>query len=227
MAKHYLKLSQTLKKLLFERDMKPADLARELDIPSPTIHRIVTGKSTRPYKSSLKPIADYFSIDVEELIGENIPKDNHEISAETKKILLKSKIKFIPVIDWVEANNKQIVNKDHEQIAVHENTGNNCFALIMNDYSMQPLFPKNTILIFDTDKTPTDRSYVLVKLDGVDIPIFRQILIDADHQYLKPINPDLNQFNMRILKKNDTILAALLESRTNFGTEDTSNKLLE
>src|SRR5437762_397761 len=70
MAKKYLQLAGVLKRLLFERDMKPIDLAREVNMPPPTIHRLVTGKSTRPYKSSLKPIADFFSVTVDQLTGE-------------------------------------------------------------------------------------------------------------------------------------------------------------
>ena len=69
MAKKYLNLGKILKKLLLERDLKPADLSRAVHIPPPTIHRLITGKSTRPYASSLKPIADFFSISVEQQLG--------------------------------------------------------------------------------------------------------------------------------------------------------------
>ncbi len=67
MAKKYLSLGKVLKKLLFERDLKPADLAREVNIPPPTIHRLITGKSTRPYESSLKPIAKFFQFQLNSL----------------------------------------------------------------------------------------------------------------------------------------------------------------
>jgi plasmid maintenance system antidote protein VapI len=42
MAKKHLHLGQILKKLLFDRAMKAADLAREINIPPPTIHRLGT-----------------------------------------------------------------------------------------------------------------------------------------------------------------------------------------
>jgi transcriptional regulator with XRE-family HTH domain len=69
MSKTYPNLSSILKRLLFQRDMKPVDLARAVDIPPPTIHRLITGKSTRPYQSSLEPIAKYFGITTAQLLG--------------------------------------------------------------------------------------------------------------------------------------------------------------
>jgi plasmid maintenance system antidote protein VapI len=68
-VKTYPKLSAILKKLLFQEDIKSVELARALGIPAPTIHRLVTGKSTRPYKSSLDPIAKYFGITSDQLLG--------------------------------------------------------------------------------------------------------------------------------------------------------------
>lgn len=73
--------------------MKPVDLARALDIPPPTIHRLVTDKSTRPYKSSLKPIADFFSIDMKQLLGEE-PLAEWK-SAETTSVPSRNLIKII------------------------------------------------------------------------------------------------------------------------------------
>jgi SOS-response transcriptional repressor LexA len=212
MAKKYTKLSEILRTLLFERNMKAVDLAREVDLPQPTVHRLVTGKSTRPYKSSLKPIADYFDITVEQLVGE---KSLAAIEArQSTQTLSDSKIKNIPIVAWNEAGNlKQATEKTTDTVVVGGNVSADSFALIMPDYSMEPLFPKGAVLIFDPKLKETDRCFALVKLHNTATPVFRQLLIDADHQYLKPLNPDLNAFQMRLLDKNDTILACLLESR--------------
>src|SRR3990167_3591878 len=98
MAKTYPNLSGVLKRLLFERDMKPTDLARTLHIPQPTIHRLVVGKSKRPYKSSLLPIADYFSITVEQLLGEK-PLPQARLS-QTQVIKETTNTRLIPLIPW-------------------------------------------------------------------------------------------------------------------------------
>ncbi len=167
MAKQYLQLSRTLKRLLFEKDMKPADLARALNIPSPTIHRLVTGKSTRPYESSLKPIADFFSIDVDQLLGEK-PLSS-ENPGEPPSIPSAQSIKTISILSWENVSDFKSSRKEsHKQIAVSGNINDDCFALIMNDHSMTPLFPKKTILIFDPNKKPDLNVYKMRLLNEND-----------------------------------------------------------
>lgn len=226
MAKKYLNLGQTLKKLLFARDLKPADLSREVHIPPPTIHRLITGKSKRPYKSSLKPIAEFFSISVEQLIGEeSLPET---IWDKNTNILQDNKlIKSIPIISWNQLDDWLSAIKTSEKRAVTlGNLGANCFALVLNDSSMEPFFARGTLLIFNPEEQPKDRSYVLVRLEENNRHVFRQLIIDGNDYYLKPLNPDLSLFKMRFLDKKDIILACLIESRNKYLPED-QLKMLE
>jgi SOS-response transcriptional repressor LexA len=202
--------------------MKPMDLARELDLPQPTIHRLVTGKSTRPYKSSLEPIADYFNISVDQLVGEEpLLADWQPESVNPTQALQAIVIKTVPLLPWSTINDLATARQHaKKQLAITGNISDECFALLMNDHAMEPLFSKGTILIFDPHKKPVDRSYVLVKLGSKDQFIFRQLLIDVDQQYLKPLNPDTAIYKMRLLNADDTVIATLFESRTNFDTDD-------
>ncbi|OGT06659.1 MAG: hypothetical protein A2103_03575 [Gammaproteobacteria bacterium GWF2_41_13] len=214
MAKKFPQLSNILKKLLFQKDMKPTDLARELNIPQPTIHRIVTGKSTRPYHSSLKPIAEYFSLNVDQLLGEApLPSELSDMNTQENHAVSVQKIKHIPLIHWEKLFTNDSQQEGGEKIPFLGNISEKGFATIMPDSSMEPIFPRDGMLIFDPEKTPKDRSYVLVQLHDSKSPVFRQLLIDLDHQYLKPLNPDLNTFKMRLLEKSDIILAVLTEAR--------------
>jgi hypothetical protein len=220
MSKKFLKLSSILKTLLFQRDMKPVDLARELDIPQPTIHRLVAGKSTRPYKSSLQPIADYFCVSMEQLLGE-------ELLPNIENTQINSKIKKINILPWDEIDyHKETGKSDKKQHIIIAADESNCFAMIMHDHSMEPVFPKGTILIFNPNQSPIDRSYVLVKLNGTKYPIFRQLLIDAENRFLKSINPDLISHQLRLLERDDYIIATLFESRISHKIEN-MGELLE
>jgi SOS-response transcriptional repressor LexA len=219
-AKHYLQLSKVLKKLLYDRRMNASELAREVELPTPTVHRLVTGKSTRPYESSLKPIADYFSIDVEQLLGEKpIPALNEPVE-QNGKALGTSSIGHIPLIPWeqLQTGNNEV---EHDKIPFVGAIGIGGFATVMPDTSMEPLIQRGCILIFDPLIVPADRSYVLVKLHETMAFTLRQLLIDADHKYLKPLNPDLSTFRMRLLDNNDSIIACLVETRHNFQHENT------
>jgi hypothetical protein len=229
MAKKYLKLGATLKKLLFDRDMRPVDLARELDIPQPTIHRLVTGKSTRPYRSSLEPIAAYFSLTVDQLIGEEVlPDSSPKSKGNTEKIRAPGhQVKTIPILTWESAAGDRSWPKGGRGIVSAGNISDDCFALLMQDFSMSPLFPKSTILVFDPHKPAVDRSFVLVKLKDKAVPVFRQLLIDVDHKYLKPLNPDLSTYEMRLLSDEDEVIASLFESRMNHESDGANTFLLE
>jgi transcriptional regulator with XRE-family HTH domain len=212
MAKHYPKLSGILKKLLFQKDLKPVDLARELDIPPPTIHRLVTGKSTRPYPSSLNPIADYFGVTTDQLLGLEplFPEDETPKAASTPA---PAGFQAIPVWSW------NSLGKEEKEVQMQLPVGNvseQSFALIMHDHSMEPLFEKGCTLIFDPAVKPIDRSYVLVKIASSGISVFRQLLIDVDNQFIKSLNPDISASSMRLLSPEDEIIACLVETRSNF-----------
>ena len=197
MAKKYLQLRNTLKKLLLERDMKPVELSREVNLPPTTIHRLLTGKSTRPYQSSLEPIADFFDVTIDQLLGESP--------------LEKQTVRLLPFISW-EKLTVSLTAKTSCEIPFAGKIGVGAFATKLLDSSMSPQFSKNSLLIFDPEKNPVDRSYVLAALEEKNF-IFRQLLIDVEHRFLKPLNPDLMNFKMKMLHKKDCIIATLVEAR--------------
>jgi transcriptional regulator with XRE-family HTH domain len=210
MAKKYPKLSQILKKLLFEKNMRPVDLARELNMPSPTVHRIVTGKSTRPYKESLEAISKYLGVSINQLTGEEplLPETLEALNSSP----ISKQVKVIPLLLWDKlglSHNK----KDNSELVVI-NVSDQAFATIMPDYSMEPLFQKGSTLIFDPEREVTDRNYVLVKLYNPDIYVFRQLLIDVNQKFIKSLNADISAASIRLLHPQDKIIARLVEVRS-------------
>lgn len=197
--------------------MRPADLARETNLPTPTVHRLVTGKSTRPYKSSLEPIADYFSLSVDQLLGESPLPAEYAVGDDSKKAVLHNNVAFIPLIEWGSLDTFRDSDVELERnIPYIGNISEAGFAIIMPDSSMEPQFSRDNVLILDPDVEPTDRSFVLVRLaDGTYV--LRQLLIDGNHRFLKPLNPDLSVFKMRLLDDGDLIKAVLVEARQLFG----------
>lgn len=216
MAKHYLNLSKILQRLLFDKKMKPVDLAREVDLPQPTIHRLVTGKTTRPYKTSLEPIARYFSISVDQLLGE----EPFESGAPIYQLPENSKsFRQVPVISWEEIVAFIEGNlSDSKSVCImgNEALSDKAFATHLNDASMKYAFPREATLVFDPLRQPKDGDYVLVKLQDANIPILRWLLIDGEHKYLKPFNPDLGNFKIQLLDEQDIIVAVLAETRVCF-----------
>ncbi|HVV68481.1 MAG TPA: S24 family peptidase [Gammaproteobacteria bacterium] len=91
---------------------------------------------------------------------------------------------------------------------------------------MEPAFQVGALLIFDPERQPRDRSYILVRLEENNRYFFRQLIIDGNDHYLKPLNPDLSLFKMRFLDKKDQVIACLIESRNKLLPED-QLKMLE
>ena len=209
-------LSDILNRLMFEKKIRATELARELDLPQPTIHRMVTGKSPNPHRSSLEPIAKYFNVTVEQLKGELPLPEN--LWTESLLPAKKNLTIQVPIIAWDLLPPFCIPTniKDDKFVACSPDINPDCFAIYMNDSSMEPQFEMGTTLILDPHKALKDRCFALVLMHETKAITFRQVLIDAEYKYLKPLNPDLSAFQMRILDNNDKVLGVLIEARRNY-----------
>ncbi len=64
-----MKIASNLAELLRKRCIKTNQLAHHIGIPMMTIRRLLSGETGDPRISTLKCIADYFEVSVDELIG--------------------------------------------------------------------------------------------------------------------------------------------------------------
>ena len=200
------RISQILLKLLALKQIKVTELARQIDVPQPTVHRIVNGVCEHPHISSLEPIANYFEISVDQLKG----LDSIAWLDQTHKV---------PLLTWIEAvswprNRKQVKNRD--TIHTDAKISPEAYGLTVDDASMDPVFPSGTVLIADPKKEPKDRSYVIVKLAKHAKPIFRQLVLDAGKTYLKPLSPMLNEYKLTCLSRNDLIISTVIQAKRNY-----------
>jgi transcriptional regulator with XRE-family HTH domain len=199
------KVGKILNKLMLEQNLRVSELARRIKLPQPTLQRIAAGTCENPHTSSLQPIADFFSISIDQLKGlEPIPKLD--------------KVFKLPVISWTEATywNKKFTTTTEEYVLADVPVSSVSFALKVFDSAMEPLFPRGTLLIADPDIFPKDRNYIIALSMGANIPIFRQLIINGPDQFLKPLSPDTEIYRMTRLQNADTILATIVQARCNF-----------
>ena len=211
-----LPLNEVLNRLLFQKQIRVTELARKTGVSQPTLQRMVMGNIENPHFASLKPIADYFNITLNQLRGIDPIPWLYPITPE------EAGWTRIPLLSAEQAvkYKKFLVSKTHlkinEMVLTDIKISKDAYALKMQDASMEPLFPKGTLLIIDANKEPKDRSYVVVALQNYPHAIFRQLVVDGPHQYVKPLSPDFDQYKMGILSKNDKILGVLLQARYNY-----------
>lgn len=205
-------IGEILSRLMFEASLKTMDLSRITHIPQPTLHKIVTGKSLNPRYTTLKTIADYFSISVEQLKGE-APLPSNIVKSPLDLINKPSGRIYLLSNEMLKHSGDLSTVISDAIIPGNANFQSNCFALNMPDTSMEPLFPIGSILVFNTNIIAVERQYILVHLKNEDVVVFRQLLVDGNDRYLKALNMD---FKLRELHEVDIIKGTLIESRNNF-----------
>ncbi|HAT9143015.1 TPA: helix-turn-helix domain-containing protein [Legionella pneumophila subsp. pneumophila] len=205
-------LSNNLQQLMrIHGNTSVSELARLTGIPQPTIHHILTGSTKNPRKKALEELSRFFSISVEQLIGqEPLPTI---IPDGVKKDL---QISAIPIVDWNvlkkwPASKADI--RDNQEILLNKTIANDSFALIIPDDSMLPRFQQNTLLIFDSGKTPKDRDFVIVHLSKDNKIDFNRLFYENNSFYLRH---DLGDGNLQLTKldpSHDRIIGVLIEER--------------
>ena len=87
------------------------------------------------------------------------------------------------------------------------------FGLHLDTEAMSPRFPKDSLIIFDESYPAKDGDFVLVNVNEVPVPIFRQLLIVGDTRYLNAHNP---KFDRLILTDKQAILGKLVQATLSF-----------
>ena len=210
------KLSSNLKGLMAEIHISESELARRTSIGQPVIHRIASGETDNPKVATLSPIANFFAISISQLIGDE-PLPEHRLPGTFNPGV--SGWMQIPLLTWEQAVEWPDL-KDHskptQSISTDMTLSAHAYALVVRDTTMEPRFPEGTILVIDPSLEPRDRDYGIVYVEGNKLPTFKQILIDGDATYLKPLNPD---FKTVLLDKKHKFLGVMVQARMDFKRE--------
>lgn len=208
-------LSKNLHQLMkIHGNLSVSDLAKITHIPQPTLHHILCGSTKRPRIKALEALANFFSISLEQLVGNTpLPSIIPEIVKENLQI------RTIPIVPWAMIKEWPISNAKHlhlKEVILEKKVTENSFALILEDSSMEPLLPKNALLIFDFGKNPADRDIAIVQLGSDNTILFNRIFIDNTDSYIKQ---NMQDGNVKLIKLNlevDRILGTLIEVRIQF-----------
>lgn len=206
-------LGQVLKELMVQQQISASELARRTGIGQPVIFRMLSGETDNPKVATLSPLASYFGVTINQLIGEtplNAAQESGVAAHQVPVLSLDQAADFEAILE-----NKDEL-KQYKMIAVENLPIKQVFGVEVKDDSMSPLFDRGTILLINGSKTPKNGDYALVQLRRHKEAVFRQILIDDDFQYLKPLNPDSTKYPMKIFSPGDRYLGVLVQARRSF-----------
>ncbi|GAB4223625.1 MAG: S24 family peptidase [Gammaproteobacteria bacterium] len=189
-------------------NLSEIDLVKLSGLPQPTVHHILSGATKRPHRKSLIALANGLDVSINDLFEEEDDSDGG------------SRIIQINIIDWRQAAqwpNHAIPDETQVRTAITDaDVSDNCFGLIIKDSSMETLFPVGTLLVVDPNREPQDKSYVVVQLKDSKEAVFKQLLINSNHYYLKSLNPLFDKLELMPMSNDDRIIAVVAQARVNF-----------
>lgn len=190
-------LSKILRMLMAEHgNLSEAQLARDTNLPQPTIHRILNGETQDPRISTITPLAEYFNVSINQLLG------LEPLSANLSK---SSRVVSIPIISWADVVKgakyyERLTPENWKSWANVESKHAGCYAL-KSKPSMSPRFPIHSVLIIDKQTKVFDGDFIVISSQEMQEATLRQYVSDGAQKYLKPITPEfpIEPFNDQIV----------------------------
>lgn len=176
-------------------------MAKRLDKSPSQISQLIGAKKSG---SKNKPIGDMIAAQVEAAFNKPrgwLDKEHFHIRETFPDYVLMPVVHFVPLITWNEIQTWQRLADTNEPktytqwLPVSNVHSKKAFALQVNGDSMEApsgtSFPNGALIVVDPDKTPTNKSYVVVNLNEKEnnSTTFKQLIIDGNRRYLKPLNP--------------------------------------
>lgn len=183
------KLSSSIEKLMELHGVNMNQLHKNTGVPLTTINRLINDNNVNPTITSLIPIADFFEVTLNQLMGIDPLDSDLLVGKYAKKRGLWTDV---PIITWEQASewpaNVSTLTINNV-ISTDVPLGDHPFALVINEINWEGFFP-NSIIIVDTTLHPEHSDYAVALKSGQKRASLKQILIDDDRTYLRPVNKD-------------------------------------
>ncbi|MFM2480415.1 LexA family protein [Celerinatantimonas sp. YJH-8] len=212
-------LSERLNHALQLTEMTQSELARCIGIKQQSISQICSGKSVRSRYTM--QIAETLRVNAHWLAtGEGdigLGVSNVDVGLDMKG--------RIPLINWVQAGDWSEIAEGftHEDIEkwreVSGKAHEGCFALRVKGDSMEnpsgkKSIPEGAVIVVDPEWPASSGSLVVARLDDSKEAIFKQLIIEGEQKYLKPLNP---QYPVIPINSNCTIIGVVRQAIIDFG----------
>jgi SOS-response transcriptional repressor LexA len=203
------KLSTTLKFLLERMSLSESELARQTGVCQPVIHRMASGETDNPKIQTLRPLAKFFSISLDQLVGDeplatSFPTPHVEQTLYNLPLITMSDALYWP--DKIRQIPQNYAQTDMKTSPI-------AYAIKLKDSTMYPMFPDGTILIIEPNQQVNHKDFVVVHLKDEKQGLFKQLLIDGKNYYLKSVSSD---YPPQKITKKDKILGIMLQARIDF-----------
>lgn len=204
------RLSDRLNQLMLECKIDGVKLGKYTGIPTTTINRLRNSDpNNNPTLTTLVPLANFFSITVSQLIGDE-PICSEQISGISHD--QEEKMRRIPVLQWEEAILPPThYNPERQTVRTEYNYHADAYALVVEENDWQNL-TRGTALLIDPSLQVEHRDFIIVHKIGQKTPTLKQALYDEGLLYLKPI---IEGYGITLLTPEHNILGVVVEYKKN------------
>lgn len=187
--KHELLAKDIINQLMKINNISEAALYKKTGLKQQTLNRLLAGATPDPRISTLEPIADYFNITMDQLLGKQ--------PLETKNSQYIKHTKLLPILSWDKISqskgirNSINLNNWQSWAATIKNIGDDAFALRIENKSLPPPFYYHSIVIVDPDGQYSEGDTVLYDEPESNQVLIRRVFYDGDKMYLLPLKDNL------------------------------------
>ncbi len=193
-------LGKNLKILMSREKVSYLELSERTNIPIATLKRLRSDLAN-PTLDSLLPIAEYFKITLDQLIG------------IAPLSLRANSWNYIKIIQWDQVSIWQTLGENECEYTITDaKISKNNFALIVCNDDW-PGFIKGSILIIDTEMQPKQGDYVVTQRVGSKEATLKQYICYEGKIYLKPLNPDFK--SDLLIDNNFNIIGVMVQMKLN------------
>lgn len=191
-------------------DMSEASLAQKVNVPKATINRILSGRTPDPRVSTLAPIAKYFGVSIEQLLGvaplpQNLPFNIQNINAALELPF----VEIEHIYNW--HLGKYNPTKFHEiSITKGSSLAGNSYVTKNTSNAMFPKFTDDSYLLVNLEIDPKNEDYVIYYLPHEKSVLFRKLILEGKDKYLCAICPGFSAIK---ITSNALFLGVVVESR--------------
>lgn len=210
------KLAENLKLLLDKHKINSSQLSMASGVDKPRISRLLSGKTTNPQIDTIQPIAEFFGVTIDQLVGSSpLPMEaSYGIVVPVDRLL-------IPIIEWRNAP-YWLEIKDRflpkRTIDAKSNISSDAFALVIENETYEPKFSAGTILIVDPTEKPKSRDYIITNDPLNDDITIRQLIIEKNKNFIKFVG---GSFKMEKIEPVFKCFGVVVEMHSNMIQKDT------
>ena len=196
-------------------NISEAELSRQANVPQTTVNRLLKGATDNPRASTLKAIATFFNITVDQLLNEQLLKEStFEATYLPVYNMNQGSFTFEQLkkglnIDW----SNLFTKKEDKTIEVEPSINAKCMAFEVRGDSMWPQFIEGTFVIVDTKIKEKHRNFVIYLLADLKQLVLRQYIEEEQNQILKPLNYGYKTIQVQ---GNDIYIGTVIQAKSDF-----------